>query len=306
MSLLFHYLFDFVWTFLQQDKRDSLSLIKPELVHKLIQPGRIIFALGIIALGVLQFFTGDYILGRPPELTWPVWAAAMPGKQVWAYLSGSLVIIAGLAIILNKKARLAAIFIGVMFLAYSFLMRHLTAMSDTGNGFKSLALGGGAFIVADSFAEKEKPGPRSSLVNNYLVFTGCLFISLFFFWGGIAHFKFDDFVINFIPSYIPVRTFWTYFCGIALLAAASGLIFIRTRMLASLFSGLMILLWFFLLHIPRTVQAPQDFKEWMGVFESFSFSGILFVLAGLSSKEKIRPAQLKAGSAPLQAGDFKD
>jgi hypothetical protein len=58
-------------------------------------------------------------------------------------------------------------------------------------------------------------------------------------------------------------------------------------MLAAVLSGLMILLWFVLLHIPRAVQAPKDFTEWMGVFESFSFSGILFVLAGLSSREKI-------------------
>jgi uncharacterized membrane protein len=256
-------------------------------VHKLIQPGRIIFALGIIALGVLQFFARNYILGRPPALTWPVWAAEMPGKLAWAYISGALVIIAGLAIILNKKARLAAIFIGMIFLAYSFLLRHLTAMSDIGNGYKSLALGGGAFIIASSFFEKERPGPGNSFLNNNLVLTGSLFISLFFFWAGIAHFKFDEFVINFIPAYIPAHAFWTYFCGIALLAGGIGLIFTKTRKLAAILSGLMILLWFILLHIPRTVRAPQDFNEWMGVFESFSFSGILFVLAGLSSKEKI-------------------
>ena len=260
--------------------------MKPKLVLKLIQPGRIIFALGIISLGILQFFARDYVLSRPPALTWPAWAAAIPGKLAWAYFSGALVIIAGLAIILNKKSRLAAIFIGGLFLAYSFLLRHLTAMSDTGNGYKSLALGGGAFIVAASLIEKDRPGPGNSLINNNLVLTGCLFISLFFFWAGTAHFKFDEFVINFIPAYIPLRTFWAYFCGIALLAGAIGLLFNQTRKLAAALSGLMILLWFILLHIPRTVKAPQDFTEWMGVFESFSFSGILFVLAGLSSKEK--------------------
>ena len=260
--------------------------MKPKLVLKLIKPGRIIFALGIISLGVLQFFAHDYVLGRPPAPDWPAWTVSVPGKQAWAYLSGSLVIIAGFAIILNKKAGLAAIFIGVLFLAYSFLLRHLTAMSDTGNGYKSLALGGGAFIVAASLFGNKRPGSGNSLTNNNLKLTGCIFISLFFFWAGIAHFKFDEFVINFIPSYMPFRTFWTYFCGIALLAGATGLIFIHTRKLAAALSGLMILLWFILLHIPRTVQAPQDFAEWMGLFESFSFGGILFVLAGLSSTEK--------------------
>ncbi len=255
-------------------------------MHKLIRPGQIIFALGIIALGVLQFFARDYVLGRPPALTWPAWAAALPGKLVWAYLSGVLVIIAGLAIIVNRQGRLAAIFIGVLFLAYSFLLRHLTAMSDAGNGYKSLALGGGAFIIAASFLEEVRLASGNWLTKNNLVLTGCLFISLFLLYCGIAHFKFDEFVINFIPGYIPGRSFWTYFCGVALLAGGIGIIFTRTRKLAAVLSGLMILLWFFLLHIPRTTHAPNDFTEWMGVFESFSFSGIFFVLAGLSSKEK--------------------
>jgi uncharacterized membrane protein YphA (DoxX/SURF4 family) len=263
----------------------TINFSETKTVVKLIQPGRIIFALGIISLGILQFFAHDYVLARPPALEWPAWAAALPGKLAWAYLSGCLVIIAGLAIILDKKARLAALFIGILFLVYSFLLRHLTALSDTGNAYKSLALGGGAFIVAASIFENQKPGWGNTSLNNNLVLTGCIFISLFFFWAGIAHFKFDEFVINFIPAYIPGRTFWAYFCGVALLAGATGLLLNRTRRLAAVLSGFMILLWFILLHIPRTAQAPQDFKEWMGVFESFSFSGILFVLAGLSSKK---------------------
>jgi len=60
---------------------------------------------------------------------------------------------------------------------------------------------------------------------------------------------------------MPFRTFWAYFCGIALLAAATGIIFNKTRKLAAALADLMILLWFILLHIPRTVKAPQDFAE---------------------------------------------
>lgn len=259
-------------------------------MHKLIQPGRIIFALGIIALGVLQFFARDYVLGRPPALSWPAWAAAMPGKLAWAYLSGSLVIIAGLAIILNKKAGLAAIFIGVIFLVYSFLLRHLPAMSDWINSYKTLALGGGAFIVAASFLKKSD----RSLTNDHLIFTGCIFFALFFIICGIAHFKFDEFIYkDFIPAYIPARPFWTYLTAVALIAGGTGIIFTATRRWAAALSGLMILLWFILLHIPRTVKVlndadpSNDLSDWIGVCESFTFSGILFVLAGLSSKEKV-------------------
>jgi uncharacterized membrane protein len=108
---------------------------------------------------------------------------------------------------------------------------------------------------------------------------------LFFIISGFAHFKFDDFIINgFIPTYIPFHPFWTYFCGVALMAGGLGLLVKQTRSWAAALTGLMILLWFFLLHIPRASYAPHDYSEWMGVCESFTFSGILFTLAGLSSQ----------------------
>jgi uncharacterized membrane protein YphA (DoxX/SURF4 family) len=256
-------------------------------VNKLIQPGRIIFATGIIALGVLQFFAGDYIVGRPPALSWPAWAVKIPGKLVWAWLSGSFLIIAALAIILNRKARFAAIFIGVLILVFSFLLRHLPAMTDLGNSYKSLALGGGAFIVAASFLKKDGTDPSNSFTNDNLILTGCIFLSLFLIFCGISHFKFDEFVRDFIPAYIPIRSFWTDFTAVALLAGGTGLIFKQTRKWAAALSGLMILLWFILLHIPRTVADPNNYSEWMGLFESFTLSGIFFVLAGLSASEKL-------------------
>jgi uncharacterized membrane protein YphA (DoxX/SURF4 family) len=271
---------------LKKNKRPVI-LEKPKLVHTLIRPGRIMFALGIIALAVLQFKARDYIVGRPPALLWPHWAAVMPGKFVWACISGSLMIIAGLAVILNKKGKSAAIFIGSMILVYSFFLRHLPAMTDWVNAYKSLALAGGAFIVAASFSKKGNPAGSNSYTNE-LIWTGCIFFSLFFIICGIAHFKFDDFIINgFIPAYIPVHAFWTYFTAVALIAAGTGIIFPKTRKWSAALAGLMILLWFILLHIPRAVNDPKNYGEWMGVFESFTFAGILFVLAGLSAREKL-------------------
>ena len=251
-------------------------------MKKLIRPGQIIFATGIIALGVLQFFAKDFIVGRPPVVQW---ASNVPGKEAWAFVSGILLMIGGLFIILKRNASLAAYFIGIFIFIFSFLCRHLPNLFNVTtaqdviwqiNAYKTLALCGGAFIIADSFHE------QSNKIQSIL---NCILLALFFIISGFAHFKFDDFIINdFIPAYIPAHAFWTYFCGIALIAGGVGLLIKQTRKWAAAFTGLMILLWFFLLHIPRASSAPHDYSEWMGVCESFTFSGILFTLAGLSSK----------------------
>jgi uncharacterized membrane protein len=257
-------------------------------MNKIIQSGRIIFGIGMAALGCLQFFVKDFIVARPPS---PAWAADIPGKPAWAYISGVLLIISGLAIVFNKKGRVAALFIAILVFISSFLTRNLPDMAAVGsaedllwkvNAYKTLAICGGALIVAASFAPKK---------SNMLIVTGCIGLSLFLVICGLAHFKFADFVKDLVPAYIGNGYFWTYFAAIALLAGGVGIIFKQTRTWAVLLSGIMILLWFVLLHIPRAINIPPHtsvpiYGEWMGVFESFAFSGIFFVLAGLSDDAK--------------------
>jgi len=82
-----------------------------------------------------------------------------------------------------------------------------------------------------------------------------------------------------------------------LLAGGIGIIFKGTRKWAAALTGLMLLLWFVLLHIPRALATPTEYGEWMGVCESFTFSGIFFVLAGLSTKNNEDRASSKSRTA---------
>src|SRR6476660_8038920 len=91
-------------------------------MRNLIRPGQIIFATGIIALGVLHFFAKDFIVGRPPAVQW---ANNIPGKQVWAFASGIILIIGGLLILAKRNATPVAFFIGIFIFIFSFLFRHL-------------------------------------------------------------------------------------------------------------------------------------------------------------------------------------
>ena len=75
--------------------------------------------------------------------------------------------------------------------------------------------------------------------------------------------------------------FWTYFAGIALIAAGLGIITGILRWLAALMLGIMIFLWVWMLHIPRAMADPRGNlgNEWTSVFEALAFSGIAFLLA---------------------------
>lgn len=254
-------------------------------MDKLIKPGRIIFATGIIGLGILSFISKDFIVGRPPA-----WTAGLAVNPVLAYISGAILIIASIAIIITKKSGLAALLIAVLIFLLSILRHIPHFMNDWPNAYKSMALFGGALIIAASFFREDSntiTGSRfdGSLQKNLAV-TGSILLAAFFIACGYAHFKFAQFVKDFIPAYIPFHSFWTYFCGICLFAGGAGLIIPRTRRWAALLSGIMVAGWFILLHIPRFIANTHDVSDRMGLCESFTFIGIFLVLAGMLSGEK--------------------
>jgi hypothetical protein len=106
---------------------------------------------------------------------------------------------------------------------------------------------------------------------------------------GIDHFLYRDFVAALVPSWIPGAVFWTYFAGVALIAAGAGMILRIQAQLASLMLGIMIFLWLLFLHIPRAIADPHSAKgnEWTSVFEALAFSGIAFILAALPASNPL-------------------
>jgi len=248
---------------------------------KLIGPGRIIFAIGIIALGILCIISKDFIVGRPPA-----WPAGFDVNPALADISGTALILLAMAVLAKKKAGVAALLIAGLILLLSVL-RHLpNFMNDWGNAYKSMALFGGTLIVASSFFKEDgQITPRFKIDERWrkrLVLTGCFLLGVFFIAMGYAHFKFAGFVTDYIPAYIPFHAFWTYFCGVCLFAGGLGLLLPPTRKWAALLSGMMVFGWFLLLHIPRFLGNTRDPSDRMGLCESFTIAGISFVLAGIS------------------------
>src|SRR5262245_12778079 len=103
-------------------------------MNTLLKPGRLIFATGMLALGVVCFIAKDFIVGRPPA-----WPESLHVNPILAYVSGSLIILAALAIIANKKGGHAALLIAIL-IFFLAILRHAPAfMNDWLNAYKAMA-----------------------------------------------------------------------------------------------------------------------------------------------------------------------
>ena len=242
--------------------------------------GRCFFGIGVAGIGLQQFMYSEF---RPVLLSY--WPASMPGVAVWAYVTGTALVVAGALIIVGKKARIVSVALGILFfLLFLFFHVYTQVFLNTNNfqlgswtdPLKELALSGGAFIIAASFIEDERFAS-----NKMLLVLGRIFFATMLIAFGIDHFLYAEFVAMLVPAWIPGHMFWTYFSAVALIGSGICILFKIKVQLVSMLLGLMLFLWLVLLHIPRAITDPYGAKanEVTSVFEALAFSGIAFAVA---------------------------
>jgi uncharacterized membrane protein len=258
-------------------------------MEKLIRTGHIFYGTAMAGIAFQQFYYADFHgMILPPLHSW------IPGLSFWAYFTGALLMAAGAAIIFEKKARTVSLILGGILLAvfcfyyipYEIIVdpyyRHL---GSWGNAEKELALSGGAFVMAGSFPGGNANGQKKPLfikLLEKLIPFGGVFFSITMISFGIDHFLYTEGVATLVPAWIPNHIFWTYFAAVALIGSGTAIILkIRLKVIAALL-GIMILLWFIVLHIPRAIAQPFAHmgEEVTSAFSALAFSGIAFVISG--------------------------
>jgi len=254
--------------------------------NRLIKIGRILYGSSILAIGLLQLCYPGF---RPVIL--PPWS--LPGQIIWVWLTGFLLIGAGLAIILEKQVYTVSLLLGGFFLAL-FVLGHVPYelfvdpygqhLGVWTNALKELALSGGAFALAGSFPGEGSPSqnrhPLIRLLEKFMPL-GRVFFSITMISFGIDHFLYTKGVATLVPAWIPGPIFWTYFAAVALIGSGLAIILkIELRRVAFLLAT-MIFMWVIVLHIPRAVAAPfgAESNEVISVFEAVNFTGIAILIA---------------------------
>ena len=137
---------------------------------------------------------------------------------------------------------------------------------------------GVALFVIGLWAAKSDIARASGLDKIAALSHLCFAIPLAVF--GVLHLSSAKFVMALVPAYMPGRLFWTYFVGVALVAAALSIATkIQVRWSGLLF-GIMMLVFEALVHIPRVAANPRDRFAWVVMVREMSFAGGAWVLAG--------------------------
>ncbi len=107
----------------------------------------IIYAIAIGCFGVLHFMNAEEMKSGVPDF--------IPGGIIWIYITGAGLILAAVAIIINKATRLACYLLALMLVIFIFTihLKHL-AGGNYANVLKDAAMAMAAILIANNAPEK--------------------------------------------------------------------------------------------------------------------------------------------------------
>lgn len=207
-------------------------------------------AIGLIALGVISLVYGDLLLQWQPAPTHASWRIPV------AYLSGAILLIAGLGLFVARLRRAAAV-LGSLWIALWVLVLHLPlAIAARGNvaamlgvaECSAMALGIGMLAL----------GPDARRYRRALV-AGFGICALIF---GLSHFVYADFTAQMVPDWLPSHLGVAYLTGAVHALTGLCMLFGFVMPLAAWIEAMMMCAFVVLLHVPGVLAAPTDRLQW--------------------------------------------
>ncbi len=252
--------------------------------------GRLLFAVSIAALGAEHLIWAGFGDPHSPlvrDFAYTPIIPFVPLLPILVYLTGLALLLAGVCIAINRRPRLASVFLGVFFLVCVLVLalpRVVAAPLDIGVGtgfFETLALGAAALTLAELLPAE--PGDRflPSAALERLTQLGPVLFGVSSIVFGVDHFLILNGIARLVPGWIPGPLFWAYFTGAGFIAAGVCIVVRRLDDWAGFWLGMMFLLWFLLLHGPRVVSYPRSHSpaEWSSAFIALGMCGGCWICA---------------------------
>ncbi len=254
-------------------------------IDALLSPGRAIFALAIIGLGIETLVCAQRVIFLYPQASNPRFKVIpvlpfLPPIPWLGYLFGAILAICGAGLLFKRTLRMSAMVVGSLMFLGAVVLNAPKSAAIPGNMslrtvvFEPLAIATLAWLLPGRGATPS----WLARASRYL-----LAVSLIVF--GVDHFLALAPIGTLIPPWIPWHVFWIAFFGAGFIAAGLSIGLNVLLRWGAACLGLMYAIWVFTLHLPRVLlglygggglHSPD---EWSSLFIAITLWGGSWALA---------------------------
>jgi uncharacterized membrane protein len=116
---------------------------------------------------------------------------------------------------------------------------------------------------------------------------------------GAEHLTSPQVIMKLVPAWMPGKLFWTYFVGIALIAAALSFVFQVGIRLSATLLGIMFFCFVTMMDLPAAIAAPQSRIAWTLFARESAFSAGAILLAITSGARERTPGENRVAIGAL-------
>ncbi|HKR54899.1 MAG TPA: hypothetical protein VJS20_01255 [Gemmatimonadales bacterium] len=229
-----------------------------------IQLGRVLFALTVIALGILDLVYRD-------TLMWKVLPKSLPASTttVLALTTGALLIAAGAGLLVPKFQLVASRVLLVFLFVWDVLIGIPPVIESPGTEVRWLILGMMTIVLMAGWllAGKGQVAAARTIVGLALLPV------------GLSHFSYQQVTLDLVPLWMPARLVVVYVVGAAHAAAGVGLLFGVVPRLAARMEAGMLLAFAVLVWIPRVISTPATHFNWTELLGTVMIGAAMWVVA---------------------------
>lgn len=247
-------------------------------MNRELQPATSLFAVGMIAEGVLAVVTGDFALQWQPVVPW------VPGRMALAYASGVLMVALGAGLLFRGTAKWAArILLPYLGLWWLLKVPELVAkpgveISWEGAGEIGVLLAGGWMLFARMGAARED-GALGWLAGERGARAAMVVLGLWLLPIGLSHFFYAKETHDLVPAWLPFRWGWGYLTGAGHIAAGVGVLTGVWGRVAAWCEAGMVMVFTVVIWVPAAVAKPTDRLTWEELCISWAIGAACWAVA---------------------------
>ncbi|MGH6993438.1 MAG: DoxX family membrane protein [Caulobacteraceae bacterium] len=260
--------------------------------------GRRVHGLGAAGLGMVLLFW------RAFPADWITVPANLAGYQILLWATGVLLILAGLASLLLRRAPAAGLILAALFAAWMVAADLPAAAAQPrvwvvwqGTAESAAMALGGVLAWTLGFAGEGNGGARTALLARW-AFGLCLLVF------GVSHFAYAKFTASLVPAWLPPSQLtWVWATGVAQIAAGVAMLSGVLAPLAAVLLTIMYVIFGALVQAPTVISHPASQSNWTENAINLVLVGAAWTLADCLWRRRTRRRTAAAGEIGAAAAE---